>query len=594
MTKEIIVNVGERETRIAVLQDSRLAELHIERGERIVGSLYKARVENVLPGMDAAFVDIGLGRNAFLHVGDILPHGSQEVSEEDDDSDGEANGSGQGTGRRRPLRRAQRKQQRIGELLKKGQEVVVQVTKGPRGTKGARVSTLISLPGRYLVLMPDAETVGVSRKVVDRAERTRLKRIGERLRQPGFGIILRTEAEDKAESDLAADHEYLLDLWRRIQETAKHVRAPALLHRELTLVSKAIRDIFGSDVSRLVIDDPDEYEKIHEMLSTASPMLRGRIHLYTDPVPIFTQFGLEAEIERNLKRKVWLRSGGYLIIDVTEALTVIDVNTGKFTSGASLADTILRTNLEAASEIARQLRLRDIGGIIVIDFIDMANAKDRQQVFHALETALQSDKARTRIYPISALGLVEMTRKRTAETIADFLNEPCEYCAGRGSLPSAETVATMLEREIMAATLDAGARRDAIVVRCSTSVAEFLIGEDGSNSDRLEQLTRKAIYVRGQLDLPVDRYEILTLPMAEAAKELPLPHRERIVDAMVTSSQLQPEAPAVAWSDGLLIALDNGQRFVGQSARVRLRSVRRSWASGAIVGDRSEVGSRSQ
>jgi len=586
LTKEIIVNVGERETRIAVIENSRLAELHIERGERIVGSLYKARVENVLPGMDAAFVDIGLGRNAFLHVGDILPQVRSDADDVLDDEAGDDDEHGPSGAHRRLLRRSQRKQQRIGDLLKRGQEIVVQVTKGPRGTKGARVSTLISLPGRYLVLMPEAETVGVSRKVTDRAERSRLRHIGERLKQPGFGFILRTEAEDKAESDLAADYQHLVDLWQQIQKAARTARAPALLHRELSLVSKAIRDIFGSDVSRLVIDDPDEYEKVHAVLSNASPMLRGRIHLYTDPVPIFTQFGIEEEIERNLKRKVWLRSGGYLVIDVTEALTVVDVNTGKFTSGASLADTILKTNLEAATEIARQLRLRDIGGIIVIDFIDMSGAKDRQQVSSALETALQNDKARTRIYPIGPLGLIEMTRKRTAETVADFLNEPCEYCAGRGSLPSAETMAMTLEREIMAAGLEAGTKKDAIVVRCNPAVAEHLIGEEGVNADRLEQTTRKAIFIRGQLDLPLDRYEVAAKRMCDVEREAPTLRRGSFVEAQILASQLQPDTPAVGWAAGLLITLDDGRRYIGQSARVHLKTVCRSWAAGAIAGGR--------
>ena len=581
MTKEIIVNVGDRETRIALLENGRLAELHIERGERVVGSIYKARVENVLPGMDAAFVDIGLGRNAFLHVGDILPGIGADDADEDDETD--SNGRSAAP---RALRRAQRKQQRIAELLKKGQEIVVQVTKAPRGTKGARVSTLISLPGRYLVLMPESETIGVSRKVTDRAERTRLRRIGERLRQPGCGIILRTEAEDKAEVDLAADYLYLIHLWEQIQANARKAKAPALLHRELSLVSKAIRDMFGSDVSRLIVDDPDEYERIHEVLSNTSPMLRQRIHLYTKSVPIFTEFGLEAEIERSLKRKVWLRSGGYLVIDVTEGLTVVDVNTGKFTGGSSLADTILRTNLEAAREIARQLRLRDIGGIIVIDFIDMSSPRDRQQVFRELETALEADKARTRIYPIGPLGLIEMTRKRTAETVADFLSEPCEYCAGRGSLPSAETMAMTLEREIFAAALDAGVKHDAIVVFCSPAVAEYLIGEDGEHADHLEQRTRKAIFIRANLEMPTDRYEIATRTMVDAERDMPVLRHDQVVEGTVAESRLDTDRQAIAWSRGLLVWLEDGAKYLGQNVRVRLRTVARSWASGTVVTDR--------
>ncbi len=591
MTKDIIVNVGERETRIAVLEDGRLTELHIERGERIVGSLYQGRVENVLPGMDAAFVDIGLGRNAFLHVGDVLPsirgetggsisaHDAIAADEEDTPAEN-------GSPRRPAMRRSHRKQQQIGQILKRGQEILVQVTKGPRGSKGARVSTLISLPGRYLVLMPESDTVGVSRKVEERAERERLRRIGERLKRPGFGIIMRTEAEDKAEADLAADSEYLYDLWEHIQKTARAAKGPTLIHRDLTLVSKAIRDIFGSDVRKLVLDDPDEYERVNELLSSVSPKLRGRIQLYTGDVPCFTYYDLEAEIERSLKRKVWLKSGGHLVFDVTEALTVIDVNTGKFTGGANLAETIVRTNVEAAAEIARQLRLRDIGGIIVIDFIDMGRASDRQQVLQTLEAALKRDKARTKISAISALGLVEMTRKRTSETVADFLGEPCAYCGGRGSVPSSETVSMAIERDIMSAALRRPRGCDAVSVVCSPYAAELLIGENGVNIDRLEQLTRHAIYVRADADLPPDRFDVKPARMVEIERERPALRRDQVVEGDILSSRLQPETGAVALADGLLIVLDDGRRLIGHQARIRLENVRRAWASGVVASDR--------
>ena len=591
LTKDIIVNVGVRETRIAVLEDGRLTELHIERGERIVGSLYQGRVENVLPGMDAAFVDIGLGRNAFLHVGDVLPSirleaaGALEAHDaaasEADDATGENGGT-----RRSSMRRSLRKQQQISQILKRGQEILVQVTKGPRGSKGARVSTLISLPGRYLVLMPESDTVGVSRKVEERAERERLRRIGERLKRPGFGIIMRTEAEDKAEVDLAADSEYLYELWDQIQKTARAAKGPTLIHRDLTLVSKVIRDIFGSDVRKLVLDDPDEYEKANEMLASVSPKLRGRIQLYTGEVPCFTHFDIESEIERSLKRKVWLKSGGHLVFDFTEALTVVDVNTGKFTGGANLAETILKTNIEAASEIARQLRLRDIGGIIVIDFIDMAAARDRQQVLQTLEASLKRDKARTKISAISALGLVEMTRKRTSETVADFLGEPCAFCGGRGSVPSSETVSMAIERDIMSAAFRHPRGCDAVSVVCCPNAAELLIGENGVNIDRLEQLTRHAIYIRADAELPPDRFEVKAARMVDIERERPALRRDQVVEGDILSSRLQPETGAVALSDGLLIVLDDGRRLIGHHARIRVDCVRRSWASGVLASER--------
>ncbi len=330
MAKEIVVNVGERETRIAVTEESKLVELHIEREERVVGSLYKARVSNVLPGMDAAFVDIGLERNAFLYVGDVLPtseNGGEAsrpqaagvVADDEIDEDGEENGdeaeADESEGetaeasapaprqRRHSTRRSVLRHQKIKDVLKIGQEILVQVIKGPRGTKGARVSTRISLPGRYLVLMPEADNIGVSRKIEDGKERDRLKKIGEKLRE------------------LKADRDFLLKLWRQIQDSYKKLRAPAQVHQDLTLVYKTIRDVFGSDVSRLIIDDPAEFEKANDLLDMVSPKLRGRIHLYTGDVPIFDHFKVEDEIDRLLKRKVWLRSGGYLIFDETEALT---------------------------------------------------------------------------------------------------------------------------------------------------------------------------------------------------------------------------------------------------------------------------------
>ena len=538
MAKEIIVNVGDRETRIAVIEETKLVELHIERAERVVGSLYKCRVANVLAGMDAAFVDIGLERNAFLYVGDVLPTGDDsstsegdssrkgngkprygrdnrgrseetgtpsaaggelkersdnaklqageadsqpddrgldgpeslmaadsdhhsellddiDTDEDDDEDDEDGAGTSEGdagaaAGRRsRPgYRRSALRNQRIRDVLKVGEERLVQVIKGPRSTKGARVSTRISLPGRYLVLMPEADNLGVSRKIEDPKERDRLKKIGDKLRVPGFGLIIRTEAEEQTEQELKGDMDFLLQTWRQVLETTKKVKAPALVQQDLTLLYKTIRDVFGSDVQKLMVDDPAEYEKANELLDRLSPKLKGRIHLYDGVKPIFEEYGLEAELDRLMRRKVFLKSGGSLVIDETEALTVIDVNTSKYTGGSSLNETIVKTNLDAAAEIARQLRLRDIGGIIVIDFIDMNNPRDKQSVVKALELALKKDRSRTKISNISPLGLVEMTRKRTGETLTGFMTDDCPYCKGRGHLASAESVSLVVERDL--------------------------------------------------------------------------------------------------------------------------------------------------
>lgn len=603
MQKEIIVNVGDRETRIAVLEEGRLAELHIEREERVVGNLYKARVENVLAGMDAAFVDIGLDRNAFLYVGDVLPTTDTEGTdatvdtESDSDEEGDEDDEGAATGepgepvtsgrvphaRRRNFRRSVLRHQKIRDVLKEGQEILVQVIKGPRGTKGARVSTRISLPGRYLVLMPEADNIGVSRKIEDGKERDRLKKIGERIREPGFGIIIRTEAEDKNEAELKSDFDFLAKLWRNAQVAAKKHRAPAIIHQDLTLVYKTIRDVFGSDVSKLIIDDPVEYEKANELLEMVSPKMRGRVQLYTGEEPIFDYYKVEAEIDKSLKRKVWLRSGGYLIFDETEALSVIDVNTGKYVGSSSLNETIVKTNTDAASEIARQLRLRDIGGIIVIDFIDMNNVRDRQQVIRALETALKKDRARTKISGISGLGLVEMTRKRTAETITDFLNEPCAYCGGRGKVPSPETVSLIAERELQRVAKKEKPSKDALLITCHPDVAEYLVGQDGENVDRIEREVQKAIYVRGDLRASAEKFEILAGEIEQFDRKYGAHRRAQVVECTVSPSQLQSEPVTVGWSDGYLLELNDGRKWMGQRVKAKITDVRRSYACAVII-----------
>jgi ribonuclease G len=654
VTKEIYVNVGERETRIAVTEDNKLVELHIERAERVVGSLYKCRVANVLQGMDAAFVDIGLERNAFLYVGDVLPtvddltsegggaakatsepettrhaasgrrrkkgesavassvpaeaetaeeseagfvdetalaefgedEAEMEAAAEDepetgDDSTGEKLAA---RPRRGGYRRSMLRQQRIKDVLHVGQELLVQVIKGPRSTKGARVSTRISLPGRYLVLMPEGDTLGVSRKIEDSKERDRLKKLGDRLRDSGFGLIIRTEAEEKAEAELRQDYEFLMRTWRQVQETARKVDAPALVQQDLTLLYKTIRDVFGSDVQKLVIDDPAEYEKANVLLERLSPKLKGRIHLYDGDQPIFDKYNLETEIERLTRRKVFLKSGGSLIIDETEALTVIDVNTSKFTGSSSLSETIVRTNVDAAAEIARQLRLRDIGGIIVIDFIDMNNPRDKQSVLKSLEAALKKDRSRTKISNISPLGLVEMTRKRTGETLTAFLTDECPHCKGRGHLPTAESVSLMAERDLhrQSASQQTG-KKDALLITCHPEVAELLIGPDGTAISELEREMQRAIYVRADMDAHIEKYEIEPVDMGEMEKKRQDYRRAQVVECHIARSLLKEAGKCLAWADGYLIDLEDGAKWIGQQAKVRINEVRRSFASGQLI-----------
>jgi ribonuclease G len=647
VSKEIIVNVGERETRIAVTEDGKLVEMHVERAERVVGSLYKCRVANVLPGMDASFVDVGLERNAFLYVGDVLPTGDDSSSGDSESrsrstdrrprtgSDRRANGDtpiaatiaptaveepfsdeseseaveeptgdaadalhaaaeaelrlldaeedepeaageadvegGKSAAPRRTFRRSALRQQRIKDVLKVGQELMVQVIKGPRSTKGARVSTRISMPGRYLVLMPEGDNLGVSRKIEDPKERDRLKKIGDRLREPGFGMIIRTEAEEKTEQELRADWDFLMQNWRQVQEKAKRVSAPALIQQDLTLLYKTIRDVFGSDVSKLVIDEPAEYEKANELLERISPNLRGRIHLYDGAVPIFDHYKIEQEMDRLLRRKVFLKTGGSLVIDETEALTVIDVNTSKFTGGGSLQETIVKTNLDAAGEIARQLRLRDIGGIIVIDFIDMNNARDKQAVLKTLEAVLKKDRSRTKISNISPLGLVEMTRKRTGETLTGFMTDECPYCKGRGHLPSAESVSLVIERDLRRQIGDPkNARKEAFLINCHPEVAELVIGPEGTNITWLEQQVQRALYVRCDLNAHIEKYTIEGGDITDFDKSRLAFRRAQIVECRVVRSLLKEPNKCIGWADGYLLDLD-------------ITDVRRSYATASVI-----------
>jgi len=560
LAKEIVVNAGTRETRVALIDGGELVELRVEREEQVAGSIYRSRVANVLPGMDAAFTDIGLERNAFLYIGDVLPEAGEEL----------------------PAAKGDAEKMRIRDLLKVGQELLVQVVKAPRGTKGARVSTRISLPGRYLVLMPEAENIGISRKIEDRHERDHLKRIADDIRPSGFGLIVRTEGEGKGEKDLRHDLEFLLRMWEQIREKAKTTPAPGRIHQDLSLIYKTIRDVFGSDVRKMFIDSPIEYERALEVVELISPKQRFKLVLYDDPEPIFEHFSVEAEIDRLLKRKVWLKSGGHITIDETEALTTIDVNTGKFVGTTSLSETILKTNLEAAAEIPRQVRLRDIGGIIIIDFIDMASARDRNHVVHALERALKKDRMRTKISNISPLGLVEMTRKRTGETISEIVNEACPYCQGRGTILSPESLSIKVERELN--RLAAGVDEEAFLITAHPHVAMHLIGGGGQTVQHIEKQIRRAVYIRGDSDLHMEKYEITPGDLEETEKQM-LPYRKsQVVECDVARSPFISLPGSAAWVNGYMIDLSNGGKYIGQRVKARLTSVSRSFAAGEVLG----------
>jgi ribonuclease G len=559
---EIIVNVSNRETRIAMLESGQLMEYRVEREERVVGSIFKGIVQNVLPGMDAAFVDIGLERNAFLYVADIIPEETQDNSPAS-------------------VKRSELRRRKIKDLLKPGQQLMVQVTKGPRGTKGARVSTRIALPGRYVVLMPESSSVGVSRKIEDRGERDRLRKIGDRIIPDGFGLILRTECEGRTEQELHQDVAFLQSLWTDVLKAAKQMRAPACVHKDQTLLFRTVRDMFGEEISRMVIDDPDEYEKVHLVANMVAPNLRDKIELYDRDVPIFDFYGIEKELDRIMQHKVPLKSGGSLVIDEMEALTAIDVNTGKQVGSSSLSDTILKANLEAADEILRQLRLRDMGGIIVCDFIDMEAEADRKRLLDHFTSGLVRDRARTRVGRISSLGLIELTRKRTGESVTQEITEICPMCAGVGRIASKETVSLWIERDMWRKIHEPG---NAFLVECHPAAVEALIGLDGENVEELEHQMRRGIYIRANFDMEYEEYEIRSGTIEQFDREVMGFRRAQVLEANVRRSAFEGSNKAVGWTDGgFYIELLDGSNYVGARAKVILQDIRRSYAVGDVI-----------
>lgn len=559
MSKEIIVNVEPRETRVAILENGSVVELHLEREERVVGCIYKAKVASVLSGMDAAFVDIGIERNAFLYVGDVIPETDDELTERV---------------KERPKGRG------IADVLKVGQEILVQVVKGPRGSKGARVSTRISLPGRYLVLMPESDNLGVSRKIDTEAERDRLKKLGDEIRPLGYGLIVRTEAEGRSDRDIRGDLDILMRMWNQIKEKAATVAAPGTVHQDLSLIYKTVRDSFGSDVSRMVIDSNSEYQKAVELIDLMSPRMRSRLQKHKGDTPIFVQYGVEEAIENLLRRKVWLKSGGYLGIDTTEALTTVDVNTGKFVGSKNLSDTILKTNLDAVAEIARQLRLRDLGGIIVLDLIDMDNSRDRQKVLGVLEKELRKDRARTKISHISPFGLVEMTRKRTGEAILEIMTEPCPHCQGKARVDSAETVSLRIERELRRRVKEHD--EQAFLVKASPEVVFYLIGDKGEEVDSFERLLRKNLYIRAVEHQHNEKYEIEPIDPRQIDRQQTRRRVGDMVECTVVRNPFSSLPCASAWADGYMIELDNGGKFLGGKVMAKLTRVGRSYALGTV------------
>lgn len=522
-SQKMLVTSDPHETRIAVLEEDRLTEIFVERHRHLgmVGNVYKGRVTRVLPGMQAAFVDVGLERDAFLYVSDVETEdgaadasametgdgegaGGTDAGRDDGGETGDAGGRSAG-GDPRASREPQRS---IDELLRPGQELIVQVVKDPLPNKGARITTHVTLPGRYLVLMPTVRHFGVSRRIEDEAERERLAAELEAMGEgtPG-GLIVRTVGEDRGRGDFQADLDYLARLWNGIRTRASAAAAPSLLHREQDVALRVVRDLFSEEFSVLWVDTEETYERIVEFLDQVHPSLVGRVKLYGQDRPLFERFGIESQIEAALRSKVWLKSGGYLVINPTEALVAIDVNTGRFVGKTNLEETVLKTNLEAVREIVRQIRLRDLGGIIVLDLIDMEEEEHREQVFAALEAELERDRAKTKVLSISEFGLVEITRKRSRTNLERLLTQPCPYCQGSGRIRALETICLDLRREVL--TQRELVTTGEILLRVHPEVARALQGEEREVLAELERVLGTEILIQADPSLHHERFDVV-------------------------------------------------------------------------------------
>ena len=495
MSEEILVNVTPRETRVAVIENGMLQELHIERGWRrgVVGNIYKGKVQRVMPGMQAAFVEVGLDRAAFLHANDIVRSSPGAVVEGED----------------APLPTPPAAP--IMDLLRDGQDIVVQVVKDPIGSKGARLTTQISIPSRYLVLLPQSKVIGVSARIEDEAERHRLKQVVTELAglHGGHGYIIRTNAEGQPAEALAEDIAYLSRVWNVVERRGRESPSCSILYEDLSLPLRAVRDLIRKDVEKVKVDSKETHERLQAFVAKYMPVLAERIELYSGERPIFDLYGVEDEIGRALDKQVPLKSGGYLVIDQTEAMTTVDVNTGSFLGQRNLEETVYRTNLEAAQAVARQLRLRNLGGIIIIDFIDMDDPEHRRQVLRTLEKSLAKDHAKTTVYEFSPLGLVEMTRKRTTESLERQLCEPCPECGGRGSIKTTETVTYEIFREITRAVRQFEAAR--LLVIASPKVVARITDEESAAVAELEEFLGKSIRFQADEQYLQEQFDVVLL-----------------------------------------------------------------------------------
>src|SRR5512138_1820240 len=543
MTKEMIISSSAHETRVAILEDDQVAEIFIERerSRGVVGNLYKGRVSKVLPGMQSAFVDLGLERDGFLYVSDVVANSEEfDRLETDDDEDGGSAGAGDvSSGGTRPMQAVRRPgsgdggasgggpgtrnrrdrdkgpDPKIEELLKEGQEILVQVAKEPLGTKGARLTSHATMPGRFLVFMPTVDHVGVSRKIESREERSRLRGIVREFREAhGFtgGVIIRTAAAGRPKEDIVTDLEAFHKIWTEIRQKSESQRAPAVVYREASLVSKLLRDLLTEEYQSIRIDSEQEYRRVIELVERIMPSLAPKVKLYTKPFPIFDEYGVQAEIDKALKSKVFLKSGGSIVINQTEALVAIDVNTGRYVgkkTAGRLEDTILKTNLEAVKEIVRQIRLRDLGGIIVLDFIDMEEKKNRQKVLQAVEQELKKDRSPSKALQVSDFGLIIITRKRVKQSLERVLTEPCPYCSGTGTIKNTSTICYEILSEVKKIGPDLNGHR--LLLRVNPDIARALNEEESAVLRDLKQSIGKDVTIKADVHLHHEQFDVMAV-----------------------------------------------------------------------------------
>ncbi len=533
MTKEMIIASNGHETRVAILEDDLPAELFVERerSRGVVGNVYKGRVSKVLPGMQSAFVDIGLERDGFLYVSDVInPAELFDDEEDEDDAGGDKTGvakrgsrtpGGANRGRRddrpgasdREVR--DRQEARIEDLLKEGQDILVQVAKEPLGTKGARLTSHVTLPGRFLVFMPTVDHIGVSRKIASREERSRLRGIVREFRDErsfSGGVIIRTAAQDRSKEDILSDLQYFYRIWVDMRQKMDSHRAPAVVYREPSLVAKLLRDLLTDDYTAIRIDHPQEHQRVVDFIERIMPALASRVRLYDKDYPIFEEYGVQAELDKALRSKVWLKSGGSIVINQTEALVAIDVNTGRYVgkkTAGRLEDTILRTNLEAVKEIVRQIRLRDLGGIIVLDFIDMEEKKNRQKVFQAVEQELRKDRSPSKPLQVSDFGLVIITRKRVKQSLERVLTEPCPYCSGAGTIKSSSTICYEILSEVKRVGTDM--EGPGVLLRVNPDIARALKEEERNVLKDLRHMLGKDVIVKPDVHLHHEQFDVMSI-----------------------------------------------------------------------------------